>query len=83
MTRIRSLLFMLWLYGSMFVMGLICSPLLLLPRRVALGTIKLWARMALGAARLLCGIKVEFRGLEHRPQGAALIAGKHMSMLDT
>ncbi|MGZ3306036.1 MAG: lysophospholipid acyltransferase family protein [Asticcacaulis sp.] len=83
MTRIRSLLFMLWLYGSMFIMGLICSPLLLLPRRVALGTIKLWARMALGAAHLLCGIKVEFRGLEHRPQGAALIAGKHMSMLDT
>ncbi len=83
MTRLKSLLFMLWLYGSMFVMAIVCSPLLLLPRRASVGIIKVWARMALGAARLLCGIRVEFRGLEHRPAGAALIAGKHMSMLDT
>lgn len=83
MTRLKSLLFMLWLYGSMFAMAIVCSPLLLLPRRASVGTIKVWARMALGAARLLCGIRVEFRGLEHRPTGAALIAGKHMSMLDT
>ena len=83
MTRLKSLLFMLWLYGSMFVMAIVCSPLLLLPRRASVATIKVWAHMALGAARLLCGIRVEFRGLEHRPSGAALIAGKHMSMLDT
>ncbi|NCW45319.1 MAG: 1-acyl-sn-glycerol-3-phosphate acyltransferase, partial [Gemmatimonadaceae bacterium] len=28
------------------------------------------------------GVKVEFRGLEHMPVGACLIAGKHQSMLD-
>ena len=83
MTRIKSLLFMLWLYGSMVVMAIVCSPALLLPRRTALAIIKLWARWALGMAQLLCGVRVEFRGLEHRPVGAALIAGKHLSMLDT
>ena len=32
---------------------------------------------------LLVGLTVEFRGLEHRPKGAALIAAKHLGMLDT
>jgi len=83
MIRIKSLLFMLWLYGSMIVMAIVCSPALLFPRRVSLDIIKLWARWALVMARWLCGVRVEFRGLEHRPSGAALLAGKHMSMLDT
>jgi len=83
MIRLKSLLFMLWLYGSMFVMAIAFSPALLLPRRISIAIIKLWARQVLGAAHLLCGIRIEFRGLEHRPSGAALIAGKHMSMLDT
>ena len=83
MTRVKSLLFMLWLYGSMFVMALVCSPALLAPRRTSMLIIKLWARWTLVMARGLCGVRVEFRGLEHRPAGAALIAGKHMSMLDT
>jgi 1-acyl-sn-glycerol-3-phosphate acyltransferase len=83
MTRIKSLLFMLWLYGSMIVMAVVCSPALLLPRKASLAVAKLWARCAVGMAYVLCGIRVEFRGLEHRPTGAALVAGKHMSMLDT
>lgn len=83
MTRITSLLFMLWLYGSMFVMSIVCSPALLMPRRASVAIIKLWARWTMGMARLMCGIRIEFRGLEHKPVGAALIAGKHLSMLDT
>jgi 1-acyl-sn-glycerol-3-phosphate acyltransferase len=83
MTRIKSLLFMLWLYGSMFVMAILCSPALLMPRRASIVVIKLWARWTIAMVRWLCGVRVEFRGLEHRPTGAALIAGKHLSMLDT
>jgi 1-acyl-sn-glycerol-3-phosphate acyltransferase len=45
--------------------------------------IRWWANSVLLGARLIAGIKVEFRGLEHRPSGAALVAGKHLSMLDT
>jgi len=82
-TRIRSLLFMLWLYGSMAFFGLAFSPLLLLPSVVAMAVIRWWAKAVLLGARLLVGIRVEFRGLEHRPGSGALIAGKHMSMLDT
>ena len=82
-TRLRSLLFILWMYGSMLVFGLGLSPLLLFPRFVAMWVIRSWADSILLGARMIVGIKVEFRGLEHRPSGAALIAGKHMSMLDT
>ncbi|MBW8881884.1 MAG: 1-acyl-sn-glycerol-3-phosphate acyltransferase, partial [Asticcacaulis sp.] len=83
MIRIRSLFFVLWLYGSMVFFGLFCSPLLLLGQRASMAPIRWWAHTVLFGARLIVGIKVEFRGLEHCPAGAALLAGKHMSMLDT
>lgn len=82
-TRIRSLLFMLWLYGTMAFFGIICSPLLLFPIPAAMAVIRWWAGSVLFGARWIVGVKVEFRGLEHRPNGPALIAGKHLSMLDT
>lgn len=82
-TRIRSLLFMLWLYGTMAFFGILCSPLLLFPIPAAMAVIRWWAGSVLFGARWIVGVKVEFRGLEHRPDGPALIAGKHLSMLDT
>ena len=39
LTRIRSLLFMLWLYGSMAFFGLVFSPLLLLPSSSPFNTV--------------------------------------------
>jgi len=82
-TRIRSLLFMLWLYGTMAFFGIFGSPLLLFPVPAAMVVIRWWANSVLFGARWIVGIRVEFRGLEHRPDGPALIAGKHLSMLDT
>lgn len=82
MTVIRSLLFTLWLYLSMPVFAIGLSPVLLMPHGWAMGVIKLWARFVLFGLRWIVGIKVEVRGLEHRPTGAALVACKHQSMLD-
>jgi 1-acyl-sn-glycerol-3-phosphate acyltransferase len=48
-----------------------------------MAVIRWWAGSVLFGARWIVGVKVEFRGLEHRPDGPALIAGKHLSMLDT
>ena len=47
-----------------------------------MAVIRLWARFMLLGLRLICGVRVEVRGLEHRPAGAALIAAKHQGMLD-
>ena len=82
MTTVRSLIFTLWLYLSMPLFAVGLSPALLMPHGVAIAVIKLWARFVLFGLRWIAGVKVEVRGLEHRPTGPALIAGKHQGMLD-
>jgi len=82
MTTVRSLIFTLWLYLSMPLFAIGLSPALLMPHGVAIAVIKLWARFVLFGLRWIAGVKVEVRGLEHRPAGPALIAAKHQGMLD-
>ena len=82
MITLRSLLFVAWLYLSMAVFAVGLSPALILPHRYAMGVIKAWAGFILFGLRWIAGIKVEFRGLEHRPAAAALVACKHQCMLD-
>ncbi len=47
------------------------------------GLARLWARSSLWLLDKICGAKVEFRGLEHLPKGACIIAAKHQSALET
>ena len=82
MQTLRSLLFTLWLYLSMPLFAIGLSPALLMPHRPAISVVRLWAKTVLFGLRWIAGVKVEVRGLEHRPQGAALIASKHQGMLD-
>ena len=82
MTTLRSLAFVAWLYLSMVLFAVGLSPALLMPYRPAMWVIRSWSKFCLFGLRWIAGVKVEFRGLEHRPTGAALIAGKHQSMLD-
>ena len=82
MIIVRSLVFTLWLYLSMPLFAIVLSPALLMPHRYAMGVIKGWAHFVLWGLRWIAGVKVEVRGLEHRPKGQALIAAKHQGMLD-
>jgi 1-acyl-sn-glycerol-3-phosphate acyltransferase len=82
MNGVRSFLFWVWLFALIVVMGLVCLPMLLMPRQVLTAGQRVFASLVLGGLRTLCGVRVEVRGLEHRPPGAALIAAKHQSMLD-
>jgi 1-acyl-sn-glycerol-3-phosphate acyltransferase len=77
-----SLLFAAWLYLSMPIFAIGLSPALVMPHRFAMGVVKLWARTVLFGLRWIAGVKVDFRGLENRPSGAALVASKHQGMLD-
>lgn len=83
MTTLRSLVFVAWLYLSLALFAVLMSPALLLPHRFALGVVKSWARFVLFGLRWIAGVRVEFRGLEHRPTGRGLVACKHQAMLDT
>ena len=80
---VRSLLFTGWLYGSMVAVALAALPLLFGPRRWTWAAARIWVRGVEWALRTIVGCRIEVRGREHLPAGGALIAGKHMAMLDT
>ena len=82
MNTIRSVIFVLWLYSWMAILGLLALPTLLLPRGAILWFFRLFARLLLFGLHWICGIRVEFRGKQHIPGGPILIAGKHQAMLD-
>ncbi len=77
----RALLFTVWLYGSMTVIGLLGLPALV-SRRAAMGVIRIWAHTVLWGLRVICGVRIEVRGREYAPRGSALVAAKHQGMLD-
>ena len=53
MNYLRSLVFVLWLYGSMVVLGIVFLPALLLPRSATVLGIRTWARCARWGVPLL------------------------------
>jgi len=80
-TAIRSLLFVALFYLWSATVAIVCTPLLLGPPGPILAMFRFWARGLLVLLRV-CGIRVEVRGLQHVPRGAALVAPKHQCMLD-
>jgi 1-acyl-sn-glycerol-3-phosphate acyltransferase len=82
MSRLRSLLFVAYFYLMSAPLAIGFTLLLPLPRKALMGAIKLWSHLVMVGLKLIVGIKVEMRGLEHRPTGPALIAAKHQSTFD-
>ena len=82
MMMFRSILFVIWMYGLMAVVGLLALPALLLPKSVTFWAISLYARGLIWGLKVFCGISVEIRGRQNMPRGTVLYAGKHNCMLD-
>ncbi|MDF2374532.1 MAG: lysophospholipid acyltransferase family protein [Hyphomonas sp.] len=82
MMMFRSILFVIWMYGLMAVLGLLALPALLLPKSVTFWAISLYARGLIWGLKVICGIRVEIRGRQNMPRGTVLYAGKHNCMLD-
>lgn len=82
MIFIRSLLYSLWFYGSIAIVGLVRLPFVF-SRKGALDSIRYWAETQRFVLHWVCGIRTEFRGMENIPAGAAVIAMKHQSTYDT
>ncbi|MBT7759829.1 MAG: 1-acyl-sn-glycerol-3-phosphate acyltransferase [Rhodospirillaceae bacterium] len=80
---VRSNLFNLLFYLWSVAMVIGFSPALLLPYQVTVWGQRQWARGVNFLMRSSVGIHVEYRGLEHRPQGGAIVASKHQSAWDT
>ena len=83
MVLLRSLIFAAAFYAWSTLLSLLLLPLLLAPWRWMSAGMVIWTRGVIALLRWICGIRVEFRGLEHLPTGPALIAAKHNCMFDT
>lgn len=83
MLIIRSILFNLLFYLNLSVLLLLAIPTFVMPRHAILGMAKLWGRTSLWLLRLICNLKVEFRGLEKIPPGPLIVAVKHQSTWET
>ncbi len=77
---VRSLLFVVNIYGMMALMGLAFFPWALVSRRGALIGCKTWCRYTLWCARWMVGLRTELRGTP--PAEEVMIAAKHQSFLD-
>jgi 1-acyl-sn-glycerol-3-phosphate acyltransferase len=80
---LRSTIFNVLFYLNLFVYFIIAVPTLVMPRVAIIKLAKSWGRTNGLLLRAVCGIKVEFRGLEKVPRGALLVASKHQSLWET
>jgi len=83
MKLLRSIVFVVWLYGSMAVIGIAMLPWAAADEKYVWVALRAWARAILWGLRWIVGATVKIEGLENAPRGAALIACKHQAMLDT
>jgi 1-acyl-sn-glycerol-3-phosphate acyltransferase len=80
---VRSVLFNALFYLNTLVLMILALPTLVLPRRAILAVVHVWAWTNRWLLRVVCGIRVELRGLERVPSGPLLVAAKHQSVWET
>src|SRR3978361_1556382 len=83
MILLRSALFNVVFFGVSLVMTLVATVVRIIAPDRVLSVAILWGRCLVVMARVVCGIRLDVRGLENIPPGAALIASRHQSAFDT
>lgn len=79
----RSTIFNIVFYVNLILLMVFGLPSVVMGRGPATFMARAWARTSLWWLRLICGTKVEFRGLERIPAGGLVVAPKHQSILET
>jgi len=80
---VRSILYNLAFYLNLGVLLLGALVTLVMPRRAVLQMATLWGRSSVWLLRVICGTRVEYRGLEKLPKGPLIVAAKHQSTWET
>ena len=83
MVIFRSILYNLAFYLNLGVLLLGALVTIVLPRRAVLQMATLWGRISVWLLRVICGTRVEYRGLEKLPKGPLIVAAKHQSTWET
>ncbi|HUC52361.1 MAG TPA: lysophospholipid acyltransferase family protein [Xanthobacteraceae bacterium] len=80
---IRSALFNVLFYLNLTAHMIVALPTLVLPRRILHVFVRSYALTSLWLLRVVCGTKVEWRGIEKLPKTACILACKHQSAWET
>jgi 1-acyl-sn-glycerol-3-phosphate acyltransferase len=83
MLVVRSLTFNAAFYINLALHMAVAIPTFVLPQRFMVQISRSWGATSLWLLRVICGIKVEWHGLEKIPKGAFLVAAKHQSAWET
>ena len=80
---LRSLIFNVLFYLMLVFWMMVAIPTFLMPPRAFMAVAKAWSRSSVWLMRLVCNIKVDYRGAEKIPPGPLIVASKHQSMWET
>jgi 1-acyl-sn-glycerol-3-phosphate acyltransferase len=83
MLLVRSLVFNALYYANLFIHLILALPTFALPYPYLLIFIRSYARTSLWLLRIVCGVKVEWRGIGKLPKTACIVACKHQSAWET
>jgi 1-acyl-sn-glycerol-3-phosphate acyltransferase len=83
MVGLRSLLFNVLFYATLLALMILGLPSVLMGRHAVFFMGRLWGACSLWLLKRICGLTLEFRGLENIPKGGYIIASKHQSFLET
>ena len=83
MIALRSLLFNALFYANLIALMILGLPTVFFGRHAVLFMARTWGASSLWLLRTICGLTIEFRGLENIPRGGYIIASKHQSFLET
>src|SRR5271165_4765799 len=83
MLATRSLLFNALFYLNLVVLMVLGLPTILFGRKAVFALARLWGAISVWLLDAICGLKLEYRGVQNIPAGAVLIAAKHQSFLET
>jgi 1-acyl-sn-glycerol-3-phosphate acyltransferase len=80
---LRSLIYNVLFYLLLAFWIIVAIPTFMMPRSGILSIARAWARSSIWLLRVVCNVKVEYRGIEKIPKGPLLVASKHQSMWET
>ena len=80
---LRSLLYNVLFYLLLIFWLVVAIPTFVMPRGALMTVARLWSRQSTWLLRVICNVKVEYRGVEKIPKGPLLVASKHQSMWET
>jgi 1-acyl-sn-glycerol-3-phosphate acyltransferase len=83
MIYLRSLLFNVAFYLCTAIFAILGLPTMLFGRKAILELARSWSRTTLWLLDTICGMKVEFRGLDNLQRKGCIIAAKHQSAWET